>query len=78
MKFLMLGLEISKFNLKPFIIDASHIVSVREHKVDDKECLKIKLKYTEDTCYCTHFYDEPAFSKITSIHAFYDMLKELQ
>ena len=77
MKFLMLGLEISKFNLKPFIIDASQIVSVIEHKVDDKECLKIKLKGIEDICYCTHFYDEPAFSKIISIHAFYDMLKEL-
>mgnify|MGYP004507321831 FL=1 len=77
MKFLMLGLEISKFNLKPFIIDASQIVSVVEHKVDDKECLKIKLKDIEDICYCTHFYDEPAFSRISSIHAFYDMLKEL-
>ena len=77
MKFLMLGLEISKFNIKPFIIDASQIVSVIEHKVDDKECLKIKLKDSDDICYCTHFYDEPAFSKIRSIHAFYDKLKEL-
>lgn len=57
----MLGLEISKFNHKPFIIDASQIVSVIEHEVDDKECLKIKLKDTKDVYYCTHFYDEPAF-----------------
>lgn len=57
----MLGLEISKFNLKPFIIDASQIVSVIEHKVDDKEYLKIKLRYSDDICYCTHFYDELAF-----------------
>lgn len=77
MKFLMLGLEISKFNLKPFIIDASQIISVVEHKVEDKECLKIKLKDNDDICYCTHFYDEPAFSRISSIHSFYDMLKEL-
>lgn len=73
----MLGLEISKFNLKPFIIDTSQIVSVVEYKVDDTECLKIKLKGIEKACYCTHFYDEPAFSRISSIHAFYDMLKEL-
>ena len=73
----MLGLEISKFNLKPFIIDASQIVSVIEHKVEDIECLKIELKDTKKVCYCTHFYDEPAFSRISSIHAFYDMLKEL-
>lgn len=73
----MLGLEISKFNVEPFIIDASQIVSVIEYEVDDKECLKIKLKDTDKICYCTHFYDEPAFSRITSIHAFYDMLKEL-
>lgn len=77
MKFLMLGLEISKFNIKSFIIDASQIVSVMEHKVDDKEYLKIKLRYSDDICYCTHFYDGPAFSRISSIHAFYDMLKEL-
>lgn len=77
MKFLMLGLEISKFNLKPFVIDASQIVSVVEHKVEDKEYLKIKLKDSDDICYCTHFYDEPAFSRISSIHAFYDILKEL-
>lgn len=45
MKFLMLGLGVSKFNVQPFIIDASNILSV---------------------------------SRITSIHAFYDMLKELE
>lgn len=73
----MLGLEISKFNLKHFVIDASQIILVVEHKVEDKECLKIKLKDSDDICYCTHFYDEPAFSRISSIHSFYDMLKEL-
>lgn len=77
MKFLMLGLEISKFNLRPFIIDASQIVLIGKHMIDDKECLKIKLKGEEDIYYCTHFYDEPAFSRISSIHSFYDMLKEL-
>lgn len=77
MKFLILGLEISKFNLKPFIIDASQIVSVIEQDVEGKDCLKIKLKDSDDICYCTHLYDEPAFSRVSSIHAFYDMLKEL-
>lgn len=77
MKYLMLGLEVSKFNVQPFIIDASNILSVSESGDSDTIYFKIEMKGTKDVYYCTHFYDEPAFSRITDIPAFYDMLKEL-
>lgn len=73
----MLGFRVGKFNIKPFIVDASKITSVMDYDVEDDVVLQLKLTGTDETFHCTHFYEGSAFSKITSIHAFYDMLKEL-
>ena len=77
MKFLMLALEVGELNLKPFIVEASQIISVIDQGNDSKKCFKIKLKDTDEVCYCTHLYKEPCFTRIENMYAFLEILKEL-